>query len=432
MSHSFSVAILCSLSFCPFPLELLSSVSLKELVKVRPELIYLRDQKDRTPLHCAASIGYLEGVQTIVNASPQSRVELDKKGYLPIHVACKEGHFNVVQYFIQRTWFDPMDLQNQKGQNILHIAAKRGKDAVVKYILGEKKLENLLNEKDKNGNTPLHLASKYLHLKVLLLLTQEKKLNVNLVNNEGLTARDIVIQRRNTAPTFREYLSFAMLRSVGVPLSEKGRRIRRLHAEQPHIKWIKDRVSSLLLVAILVAAVTFAAGFTVPGGVYDSNDIDTKRSGMATLVKRKMFQVFTICDVIAMYSSTMGSFILLWAQLGDFHMAFSATYFALNLVGLAIVSMSIAFMAAVNLVVNNLTWLANIVMIIGIIFLLMFLGLYIPLIYPLGAHPCFFPRITNFIFRMIIPFSGSYGIKVKKAKALKVTKEDKDSGNTSK
>ncbi|XP_054790704.1 protein ACCELERATED CELL DEATH 6-like [Prosopis cineraria] len=184
----------------------LSSVSLKELVRVRPELMYLRDQKGRTPLHYSASIGYLEGVRTIVNASPQSMLECvcDTKGYLPIHVACKNGHVNVVQEFIQRTCFDPMESQNQKGQNILHIAAKGGKDTVVNYILREKKVENLLNEKDKNGNTPLHLAAKYLHLKVLLLLTHEKNLNVNLANNEGLTARDIVIQRRNTPPTVRE------------------------------------------------------------------------------------------------------------------------------------------------------------------------------------------------------------------------------------
>ncbi|XP_054790711.1 protein ACCELERATED CELL DEATH 6-like [Prosopis cineraria] len=223
-----------------------------------------------------------------------------------------------------------------------------------------------------------------------------------------------------------------MLRSIGVPLSEKGRRIRHLQSEQPQIKWNKDRVSTILLVAILVATVTFAAGFTLPGGINSFDDTNIKRRGMATLANRKMFQVFTICDAIAMYSSTMGSFILLWAQIGDFHVAFSATYFALNLVALVIVTMSIAFMAALNLVMSNLTWLAYIVIIIGIIFLLMFLGVYVILIYPLGAHPCLFPRITYFIFKMIIPFSRSYGIKVKKVKALRVIKEDKDSGNTSK
>lgn len=96
------------------------------------------------------------------------------KGQLPIHIACKNGHINVVKELIQQQSFDPMDSLNYKGQTILHIAAKSGRDNVVKYILREKKLENLLNEKDNNGNSPLHLASQYQHPKVLLLLTQEK------------------------------------------------------------------------------------------------------------------------------------------------------------------------------------------------------------------------------------------------------------------
>ncbi|XP_028790283.1 protein ACCELERATED CELL DEATH 6-like [Neltuma alba] len=163
-----------------------------------------------------------------------------------------------------------------------------------------------------------------------------------------MTARYIAMLKRSTPPTLREFLSLALLKSIGTPLSEKGRRIRRSHAEPSRIKWIKDRVSTILVVAILVATVTFTAGFTVPGGVYSSDDKDTEKRGMATLLNRRMFQVFTICDAIAMYSSTMGSSILLWAHLGDFHMASSATYFAFYLVGLALITMSIAFMAALH------------------------------------------------------------------------------------
>ncbi|XP_054810664.1 protein ACCELERATED CELL DEATH 6-like [Prosopis cineraria] len=233
---------------------------LNELVEKRPKLIYMRDQRGGMPLHYAASIGYLEGACTITSASPESALERNIKGHLPIHIASKKCHVNMVKELFQQRWFDFMDLLNQKGQNILHIAAKSGKHEVVK-----------------------------------------EKLNVNFVNNKGMTTCDIVLQRKNIPPTFREYLSFAILRSAGVPLSEKGRIIKRLHAEQPQIEWIKDLVSTSLLVAILVATVTFTAGFTMLGGVYSSDDIDTKRRGMATLLNRKMFQLFTICDTISIY-----------------------------------------------------------------------------------------------------------------------------------
>ncbi|KAF7822445.1 protein ACCELERATED CELL DEATH 6-like [Senna tora] len=394
------------------------------LMEKRPELINLKDHKGRLPLHCASSMGDVESVRILINASPASALEWNMKGYLPIHVACRKGHVHVVQEFVQQPWFDPMESLNPKGQNILHIAAKRGKDKVVKYILREKKLEvqSLLNQKDKNGNTPLHLASKYLFPKVLLLLTQEKSLNVNLLNNDGMTARDIVMFIRRTPPTMRELLSYAILNSIGSPLSEKGRRLRRSPSKRPQVEWIKDRVSTILVVAILVSTVTFAGGYTVPGGLYSSENKDIEKIGKATLVNRRMFQIFTICDVIAMYSSTMGAFILLWAQLGDFHLAFSATYVALCLLGLALVTMSVAFMAAIHVVVETLPWLAYSVMIMGILFIMMFLFLFVVLTFPLGTRSFLLRHVSNLIFGVIIPYSGSYS-KFKKVKVLQESQE---------
>lgn len=170
------------------------------------ELLYLEDQNGRTALHLAASMGNLIAVQTILKERPQNALKWDLKGYLPIHIACKKGHINVVKEFLLKPepWFDPLDLLNKKGQNLLHIAAKNGVEKVVKYVLSEQELEVLINERDKNGNSPLHLASKYLHPNILRLLTRDKRLKVNLVNNEGLTARDIVVFKRSTPSTLRE------------------------------------------------------------------------------------------------------------------------------------------------------------------------------------------------------------------------------------
>lgn len=82
----------------------------------------------------------------------------------------------------------------------------------------------------------------------------------------------------------------------------------------------KERVNTLLLVATLIATVTFAAGFTVPGG-YNSSDRDL---GMATMLRDKGFHVFIFCDTIAMYSSIIVAVTLIWAQLGDINLALNA------------------------------------------------------------------------------------------------------------
>ncbi|KAI4352834.1 hypothetical protein L6164_007048 [Bauhinia variegata] len=389
---------------------------LDDILKARPELKHIKDETGGTPLHCAALLGRLEGVRKLLAEDPSSALEWNTKGYLPIHLASKKGHVSVVKEILKKVdWLEPIDLLNRKGQNILHMAAKNGKHEVVKYILREKKLEKLLNEKDKKGNTPLHSASKYLHPKVLLLLTRDKRVDVNLVNNFGMTARDAVLQQIELPLTFRELLSSEILFYAGTHLSEKGKRFaREEQSKRPQVRWIKDQTSTLMLVTILVATVTFAAGFTAPGGFNDSGP-DMKERGVPTLINRYMFKVFIICDVVAMYSSIFAAFILLWAQLGDFHMAISATHFALLLVAVALVTMSTAFMAAVHLIVRNVCWLAYTVIIMGIIFLSMFLAVFALLMFPIGAPIPLLSYIARVIFRMMIPFSGSYS-KVKRRK----------------
>ncbi|KAI4352839.1 hypothetical protein L6164_007053 [Bauhinia variegata] len=353
---------------------------LDRILRERPELKHMKDEKGSTPLHWAALLGHLEGVRKLLDQDSASALEWNEKGYLPIHLACKKDHVSVVKEILKKVeWLDPLDLLNQKGQNILHMAAKNGKHEVVKFILREKKLDKLLNEKDNKGNTPLHSASKYLHPKLL---------------------------------------SSEILLYAGTPLSENGKLFGNGGSKRPQVQWIKDHASTLMLVTILVATVTFSAGFTVPGGLIDSDDKDITNIGMATLKNELMFKVFIICDVVALYSSTFAAFILLWAKLGDFHMAVSATHFALLLAAVALVTMSTAFMAAIYLIVRKLCWLAHTVIITGIIFLSMFLLGFALLIFPTGAPIPLLNYIARVIFRMMIPFSGSYS-KVKERKLYK-------------
>ena len=168
-------------------------------------MIYLKDEDGGTALHYAVSIGYLEGIRTLLNECPLISTEWNTEGDLPIHLACELGQVEVVKMLLQQEWPNARDLLNQKGQNILHSAARNGKEEVVNYLLRNRELEQLnINEKDTNGDTPLHLASKNFHPKVLFYLTRDKRINVNLMNNEGFTARDIVFLQAQIPMTFRE------------------------------------------------------------------------------------------------------------------------------------------------------------------------------------------------------------------------------------
>ena len=151
----------------------------------------------------------------------------------------------------------------------------------------------------------------------------------------------------------------------------------------------KDMTNTLLLVSTLVATVTFAAGFTMPGGYNSSNP----NAGMATLLMRNMFHVFVICNTIAMHTSILAVITLIWAHLHDTFLFNISIQWGLAFLGLAVIAMSLGFMASVYLAVSNLHWLAIVVLIIGIICLV---GLLIPL------HLLFLPdSSTNCIVRYI-------------------------------
>ncbi|RVX09259.1 Protein accelerated cell death 6 [Vitis vinifera] len=338
------------------------------------ELVDQIDKHGRTPLHYAASIGYLKGVQTLLGQSNFGLYLRDDEGFLPIHVASMRGYVDVIKELLQVS-FDSIELLSKHGENILHVAAKYGKDNVVNFVLRKKGLENLINEKDKGGNTPLHLATMHAHPKVVNYLTWDKRVDVNLVNNMKATAFDIAVSVEHPT-SFHQRLIWTALKSTGARPAGNSK-VPPKPPKSPNTDEYKDRVNTLLLVSTLVATVTFAAGFTMPGG-YNSSD---PSAGMAIFLMRNMFHMFVICNTISMYTSILAAIILIWAQLGDLNLMDTAFRWALPLLGLALYAMSLGFMAGVSLVVSNLHWLAIVVFIIGIIclfslsvpFLLLFL-----------------------------------------------------------
>ena len=106
-----------------------------------------------------------------------------------------------------------------------------------------------------------------------------------------------------------------------------------------------------------------------------------------------------------MYSSTFGSFVLLWAQRGDYHLASSSFDVALHMVALALMGMSGAFVAAAHLIVHNVSWLDNLIAAIGIISILVILAAHILFFFPLDSHHPLLFQASNIFFRILIPFA---------------------------
>ncbi|PIN25100.1 hypothetical protein CDL12_02165 [Handroanthus impetiginosus] len=172
-------------------------------------------------------------------------------------------------------------------------------------------------------------------------------------------------------------LTWAALKAASVPRSWPKNVLGRPPLKNTSsVENYKGRVDTLLVVSTLVATVTFAAGFTVPGGYNSSPDTDL---GIATMLREKGFHVFIFCDTIAMYSSIIVVVALIWAQLSDLGLVLNALTLAVPLLGVALGMMSTAFIAGVFLAISKHRWLSIAVLVMGITFLAFLSIIIIPL-----------------------------------------------------
>lgn len=137
----------------------------------------------------------------------------------------------------------------------------------------------------------------------------------------------------------------------------------------------KESVNTLLLVSTLVATITFAAGFSIPGGYKTSGD----EEGVPNFLTNWLFQIFLICNTMAMCGSITTSIALMWAQTNDPNVIYAAMRFTLPVLGLTLTMMSFAFLAGVLLIVYKLLWLRIVVMVMGLIITGVILMLSVPL-----------------------------------------------------
>lgn len=203
------------------------------------------------------------------------------------------------------------------------------------------------------------------------------------------------------------------LMSAGTPRAQLQdtvtvKRLQAAKYEPYNMEYCKDRVNTLLLVSALVATVTFAAGFTMPGGNNSSDSsASNRKQGTAVMISKQRFHIFVICDSIAMYSSIIVAVTLMWAQLGDLNLLLNALRSAQRLLGLSLTMMSLAFMAGVGLVVTELHWLADVIFIMGIISLASLLALFVPLFLPYTSTLIISRYISYYPFKLLMLASES-------------------------
>ncbi|RVW12473.1 Ankyrin repeat-containing protein ITN1 [Vitis vinifera] len=288
-----------------------------KLLEWKPSLTKEVNENGWSPLQCAAHFGYTTIVKQLLDKSPDKPVAclgIKRGKKTALLIAAKRGHKDIVDLLLSYSP-DCCEQVDDNGKNVLHFAMMNKQDYYPGMFLQNDglRVRGLLNERDAQGDTPLHLLASYLVYDEEFVL--DDRVDKMGLNNNNLTTKDIKFVLNH----------FSKSKEVGIgPLSwvpgdkKDNDSSESKDSKDNSISKLKRTGETHLIVAALVATVTFEAGFTFPGG-YNEND------GKAILAKKAAFKAFVVTDTLAMVFS--GVFLTMFGM-GSMVVAFMTGIYA--------------------------------------------------------------------------------------------------------
>ncbi|KAH9304486.1 hypothetical protein KI387_008890 [Taxus chinensis] len=280
-------------------------------------ILLIGDETGVTPLHAAVHGGHLEIVREILKIEfngwwgmdcwdKSLMTKKDKFGRCAIHVAAMKGHWDIIDLFMSMMP-DCVEIRSTCLKTAVHFAVEYDQLQVVQKLLHENedevKAKMVSYDYDIWGNTALHLAAMNgVDPQFVEYLLSFPGVNVNRLNNKGMSPFDMASAAENQEkPNFCKIAS--ILKDAGATQSLI------CHSRSSLPPWQSQQINNQIggveenkildvdtLVASLIATVTFAAIFQVPGGT-------RKDSGLANMSSQRVFHVFLFSDCLAFFAS---------------------------------------------------------------------------------------------------------------------------------
>ena len=104
-----------------------------------------------------------------------------------LHKAIETHNYDIVKFLVEHNKINIIK-KNANGDMPIHLVASIGTlDALTCIYMNHEHINEHINERNKDDNTPLHLAAKAGNFKIVEYLTKHTDIDINLVNKRGNT-----------------------------------------------------------------------------------------------------------------------------------------------------------------------------------------------------------------------------------------------------
>ncbi|XP_028770344.1 ankyrin repeat-containing protein At5g02620-like [Neltuma alba] len=283
-------------TFIDTPLHISASLGHLEFTRVllehKPKLSLELDSFRSTALHIASAEGHIHIVKELLAAGEQACLVPDQEGRIPLHVAVIRGRLEVVTELIEAK---PESLKIlQKGKTVLHLCVTYNHLEILKALV-DSRFEisaELLNRRDLDGNTVLHLAVMLKQVETVRYLVSIPKIQEvsTLKNKMGFTASDIVdgvprdlrsleiqviLMNNGFQSDKTETCIITQASTTSDAVEEAVKPVKKCWTKmikcigswfEHNREWIEEMRGNLSLVATVISTITFQCVINPPGG----------------------------------------------------------------------------------------------------------------------------------------------------------------------
>jgi ankyrin repeat protein len=108
------------------------------------------------PLHLASAEGHTEIVKTLLQVNTSVCLASDQHERIPLHFVVMRGRIEIIEELIRA---QPESIRkNLNGGSVLHLCVQYNHQDALEWLVKLADCDELLNSKDHDGNSILHLA----------------------------------------------------------------------------------------------------------------------------------------------------------------------------------------------------------------------------------------------------------------------------------